>query len=213
MRLRAKLSQDKVAEHFGISRTAVTLWETAPPPAGTGTQPEADKLPILAALYRCTIDELFKGPQGRVAEENTEYVPPARFHLPLISWVSAGMREEAADPYAAGNAESWIDFDGPCSSSSFCLRVRGNSMTRTDGAEPTFPDGSIIGVDPRRKPKSREFAVFRFNDTNEATFKQYIIDGPLNLLVALNPNYPPIVIGPDAQLVGTVFEKRVIAKF
>jgi SOS-response transcriptional repressor LexA len=157
-----------------------------------------------------------EGPSGLDelrAEQNVEEYHTRGSRLPLISWVSAGLKDDANDPYAPGNAEEWIDFDSEASSSAFCLRVRGDSMVQPGGSEPSFPDGCIIGVEPRRRPKSREFAVFRFNDTDEATFKQYVKDGPLQLLKPLNPAYPTIALGPDAQLVGTVFEKRIITKF
>ena len=150
-----------------------------------------------------------------LSNENVVEVPRAKFRLPLISWVSAGLSDEANDPYAPGNAEDWIDFDGPASSSAFCLRVRGRSMESPDGKEPHFPDGCLIAVEPRRRPLSGDCAVFRFNDRNEATFKQYIESGDLRLLKPLNPDpeYKIYTIGPDAQLVGTVFEMRVVRKY
>jgi SOS-response transcriptional repressor LexA len=147
----------------------------------------------------------------RSGVSNVEEAPPARARLPLISWVSAGLKDEANDPYAPGNAEAWIDFDSEASSSAFCLRVRGDSMVRPDGTG--FPNGCLIAVEPKRKPKSGEPAVFRFGDTDEATFKIYMKDGPLRMLKPLNPQYPPIVLGADAQLVGTVFEMRIIQKY
>lgn len=157
-------------------------------------------------------DDPNRGPL-QLREPNVVEIPQSRSRLPLISWVSAGLKDDANDPYAPGNAEAWVDFEGDASSSAFCLRVRGDSMRNPDGVEPTFPDGCIIGIEPRRKPKSREFAVFRFNDTDEAAFKMFITDGPLKLLKPLNPTYPIIALGPDAQLVGTVFEKRIIARY
>lgn len=152
---------------------------------------------------------------GGDAPMNVMEAPADRSRLPLISWVSAGLKDEAADPYAPGNAEDWIPFESEASKSAFCLRVRGRSMESSDGSEPTFPDGCFIAIEPRRKPKSGEFAVFRFNDSDEATFKQYVANGPLKLLKPINPDpeYKIIAIGPDAQLVGTVFEKRIVRRY
>jgi SOS-response transcriptional repressor LexA len=173
--------------------------------------------PTIARALNVSLEWLLtgRGSSGlsRVSEANVESYPVRGARLPLISWVSAGLKDEANDPYAPGNAEAWIDFDSDASSSAFCLRVRGDSMMSVDGKEPTFPDGCIIAVEPKRRVKSREFAVFRFNDTDEATFKMYVQDGPLKLLKPLNPSYPHIVLGPDAQLVGTVFEKRIISRY
>lgn len=49
-----RLTQDAVAERLGITRTTVSMWESG------DTMPRADKLPQLAKLYDCTIDDLFQ---------------------------------------------------------------------------------------------------------------------------------------------------------
>jgi SOS-response transcriptional repressor LexA len=147
----------------------------------------------------------------RQSDSNVEPFREPRAKLPLISWVSAGGREEANDPYLPGAAEAWIEFDTLASKSAFCLRVRGISMVRPDGTG--FPDGCLIAVEPARKPASGDFVVVRFNDDNEATFKQYFVEGRTKYLRPLNPSYPTLMVSPDAQMVGVVFEKRVIEKF
>ena len=52
-RLAAGLTQSEVAEALGIGQTAVSQWERY------GVNPNADKLPQLAKLYGCKIDDLF----------------------------------------------------------------------------------------------------------------------------------------------------------
>lgn len=56
-RERAKLTQAAVANVLNIERSAIAKWETGE------SKPRADKLPMLAKLYNCTIDELFE--EGR----------------------------------------------------------------------------------------------------------------------------------------------------
>ena len=51
-RNKAGLSQAAVAEKLGIAPASVSQWETGK------TVPKADRLPEIAALYRCTVDEL-----------------------------------------------------------------------------------------------------------------------------------------------------------
>lgn len=51
-RMRAGLRQEDIAEKLGIDRSAVAKWE-----AGESL-PRADKLPQLARLLNCTVDEL-----------------------------------------------------------------------------------------------------------------------------------------------------------
>ena len=51
-RERMKLSQAYIAERLDLSQQAVSQWETGE------RLPRADKLPQLAAILGCTIDEL-----------------------------------------------------------------------------------------------------------------------------------------------------------
>lgn len=54
MRIKKGLSQSDVAEKLQVKRSTVSMWETG------GSFPRADKLPQLARLLGCTIDELFE---------------------------------------------------------------------------------------------------------------------------------------------------------
>ena len=51
-RRRSKLSQAEVAKKVGVDQSTVCLWETGK------TKPRASILPIIAALYGVTVDEL-----------------------------------------------------------------------------------------------------------------------------------------------------------
>ena len=54
----AKLTQEQLSEALGVSRSAVAMWETG------CAKPSADKLPKLAKLLGCTIDELYAEDKG-----------------------------------------------------------------------------------------------------------------------------------------------------
>ena len=47
------ISQRALAKKIGVSQQCVAKWET-----GNGN-PRSDKLPLLAAVLNCTVDELF----------------------------------------------------------------------------------------------------------------------------------------------------------
>lgn len=53
-RKKAKLTQQELAQRMGVSQANVSQWETG------AAFPTADKLPELAKVLGCTIDELFK---------------------------------------------------------------------------------------------------------------------------------------------------------
>ena len=62
LRERIGFSQQQVAEAVNVSQQAVARWENGL------AKPRADLLPKLAALFGCTIDDLFRQPeqeQGR----------------------------------------------------------------------------------------------------------------------------------------------------
>lgn len=48
------LSQEELAKKLGVTQGAVSQWETV------GGSPFAEKLPELAKILGCTIDELFQ---------------------------------------------------------------------------------------------------------------------------------------------------------
>lgn len=56
LREQAKLTQEDIAYKLNIDRSAIAKWETGE------AMPRADKLPQLAQILGCTIDELFARP-------------------------------------------------------------------------------------------------------------------------------------------------------
>ena len=50
--------------------------------------------------------------------------------------------------------------------------------------------------------------VVALDDTNQATFKQLVIDGARRYLKPLNPRYPIIPVERDARICGVVREMR-----
>jgi SOS-response transcriptional repressor LexA len=200
------MNATRLARETGVPQP--TIWrilrgESADPDTST-LEPLAKRFGKAVAQLRGEIPLTLEG----VVEPNA---PVAR--LPLISWVAAGMGE-ATDPYAAGAAESWEPFEGKFSGMAYCLRVKGDSMTAPpESPGPSFPDGTLIAVEPKMAARSGDFVVVRFNDTDEATFKQLVIDGPFKFLKPLNPRYNVIPIPNDAQLCGVVTESNLKRRF
>ena len=52
------LTQDALAKLLNISRTTVAMWESG------SSLPRADKLPKLAAIFGCTVDDLLNAKKG-----------------------------------------------------------------------------------------------------------------------------------------------------
>ena len=53
------MTQQQLADSLGVARSAIANWESGI------AKPRADLLPQLAALFHCTIDELFREPDNK----------------------------------------------------------------------------------------------------------------------------------------------------
>lgn len=137
-------------------------------------------------------------------ESNVEPGPDMRGLVPLISWVTAGNWNPAADPLQPGEAEDWLPLPKKNGKHTYALRVRGDSMTSPHGK--TYPDGCIIFVDPeRRSPSTGDRIIAKLEGTDEVTFKQFVSDAGRVWLKPLNPQYP--LITEEFKVLGTIIGK------
>ncbi|MFP8968595.1 helix-turn-helix domain-containing protein [Pokkaliibacter sp. CJK22405] len=120
--------------------------------------------------------------------------------VPLLSWVQAGCWSESipADPASAKMIPAPIR----TTKSAFALEVRGDSMTAMVG--PSFPDGYLLIVEPKRQADHKSFVIARENGSDNCTFKQLIIDGNKKYLKPLNTQYSAFEINESTEICGIV---------
>jgi SOS-response transcriptional repressor LexA len=136
---------------------------------------------------------------------NTEPVGrPLTRGVPLISWIQAGSWNEASDPYAPGEAETWVPSLKATSKSAYALRVRGDSMMSPYGK--TYPPGSIVIVEPeRRSPVNGERVIAKLLGSQEVVFKVYKEEDGRKWLAPLNQTHP--AMAEPFEILGTVIGK------
>lgn len=122
--------------------------------------------------------------------------------LPLISWVQAGSPEDVQDLFHAGEYEDLVPVTKLYSRHSYALRVQGDSMQASSGI--SFPDGCIICVDPEITYENGSYVVAKFPDTQQATFKQLVIEAGETYLKPLNDRYPIKEIDKKVVICGVV---------
>ena len=130
---------------------------------------------------------------ARQEEHNAHDGPDLRSLHPLISWVQAGNWYEISESFVPAYGSELLPCPVCCSPESFVLRVRGSSM------EPKFHEGDLIFVDPNVSPDHGKYVVVRLDESNEATFKQLIIEEGKQYLKALNPDWPNRIIEVDEE--------------
>lgn len=185
-----KLTQKETAKSVGVSHATISQWES------DINSPKGKNLFELSKTLRCSQEWLLHGRDK--PDSNVSPGPDIKGKYPLISWVQAGTWSSIYEEPLI-NA---VRYPCPvaCSDKTFVLRVQGISM------EPRFSEGDLIFVDPEAEVKSRKFVVARLDDSNEATFKQIIIEGEMKFLRPLNPNWPEqlIPINGNCTIVGVV---------
>jgi len=184
--------------------------------------PRHQNVEKIAKALKVTSNWLWKGEGSREPEPeqfksvaatdfNVEPGPAVKGYVPLISWVQAGAWCEVEDAKTLDDAEIWLPCAASHSSQSYALRVRGLSMFNQHERR-SFRDGDIIFVDPSKDAENGSLVIAKLVDSQEATFKQLVMEGSRRFLKPLNPAWPePIIeLGPDATICGVVFSKLEI---
>lgn len=143
----------------------------------------------------------------RAHDHNAHDGPGLRSLHPLISWVQAGNWSEISDGFVTEYGVELLPCPVRCSPESFVLRVCGTSM------EPKFHEDDLIFVDPNASADNGKYVVIRLDNSNEATFKQLIIEEGKRYLKAVNPDWPNriIEVNEEATICGViVFKGEVI---
>ncbi|WP_444890023.1 LexA family protein [Microbulbifer sp. DLAB2-AA] len=196
-------TQEALARLFDVS--TVTIWSYR----------NGEKLPRMSTATRIaetlgvSVDWLLtgagKGPGllGNTEGSNVTQGPRIQGRIPLISWVQAGAFCEAVDLLESGEAEAWLPCPAAHSDRAYALRVNGDSMTSPYPGQRSYPEGTIIFVDPDKPLTNGCRVIAKIN--GEATFKTYAEDMGHIYLRPINPTYSPMdVTGKDITFCGVI---------
>lgn len=200
------LTQAALAKKAGVSQSSIGNAES-------GTRDRPRELLSIARALEASPTWLETG-KGEWQDEASNVVPlPKRRRIPVISWVQAGMFMDVYDNFSPGDADDWIETDTIPGDHAFALRVTGDSMTSPNVGQVSFPDGTVITVDPDRDSNAGDFVVAKDISTQKATFKQLVYDGGRWFLKPLNPSYPTVEIDdPSIRVIGRVTESQLRRK-
>ncbi|KJP58486.1 prophage repressor protein [Klebsiella aerogenes] len=195
------LSQDKLAEHLGVTKGAVSHWLNGR---------RNPSLQEIGAIFQYLgVTDVKFNPDGTFSiGDVTEQKPVIpQYEYPLISEVQAGSLEESPARYEI-ESHVWIATSTYASSNSYWLKVKGHSMTAPQGSTPSFPEGMLILVDPDKAEcvKSGDFCVAQLN--GEVTFKVFQMYGGKPLLEPLNPRYENIPVTDGFRILGKVVKSQ-----
>jgi SOS-response transcriptional repressor LexA len=198
---RTDLGRKELADKLGISPAAVTQWLN-----GHTRTLKAETALKLQAITGYRADWLVHGRFPKRLDELEEIASRHRREYPVISWIQAGVFNEASDPYAPGVAEDFKPAVRDAGPNGYYLRVRGESMTNPQPGGKTYPEGCLILVDPRKQsPHSGQPIIAKVAGASEVTFKIYMNEDGRQWLKPMNPLHPPIY--DEFKVLGTVVGK------
>ena len=183
-----KLTQSQVGLAISVTKATVSQWESG------DTSPNGENLQNLAKCLSCSPDWLISGKDRPIVAANTVAVPIS-LNAPLISWIQAGTFcdnrqlepiDETTEYYPCPVKKA-----GP---RTFALQVKGDSMTAAYPGMRSYPEGTIIFVDPDLIATPGQRVIARLG--NNSTFKQLMEDeSGLQYLKPLNERHD--LIKPD----------------
>ncbi|MGA5587143.1 LexA family protein [Pseudomonas siliginis] len=211
-----QLSEGELGRRSGVPQPTIHRIIT-----GESLSPRQANVEKIAKSLSVTADWLWTGTTAAqflkngipssLGESNVEPGPAIKGLVPLISWVQAGAWCEAVDVLDLDDAEVWLPCAVSHSKKTYALRVRGLSMFNPHERR-SFRDGDIIYVDPAKDAENGSLVIAKLTDSEEATFKQLVMEGTRQFLKPLNPSWPePIIqLPPDAMICGVVISKLEI---
>lgn len=186
------LSQQRLANKLGVSRSTVAMWETGK------SQPDNSLLLKSAQILNVSVDELLGNESAPQKSDNT-------IKVPVLGYVAAGIPIEQIEDILDYEELDPERFNPHCEY--FALKIRGDSM------QPRIMDGDVVIVRKQPSVESGEIAIVCVNG-EEATCKQVRKHEDGLSLISLNQSYAPMYFTPKevaekpVTILGKVIELR-----
>lgn len=177
-----ELTQQQVADYVGVSKSAVSRWES-----GDVANMGIDKLSKLSEVLSVSPLDIINETELtlRIVPNKNNTAP-----VPLLGSIAAG-----SPILAEQNIEDYFNLDKKIKAD-FCLRIKGDSMININ-----IMDGDIVFIKKQEDLENGEVGAVLVEDS--ATLKRfYRMNGEV-YLQAENPAYKPIVVsGGEVMVLG-----------
>lgn len=168
-----ELTQQQVADYVGVSKSAVSRWES-----GDVANMGIDKLSKLSEVLSVSPLDIINETELtlRIVPNKNNTAP-----IPLLGSIAAG-----SPILAEQNIEDYFNLDKKIKAD-FCLRIKGDSMININ-----ILDGDIVFIKKQEDLEDGQVGAVLVEDS--ATLKRFYRDNGSVILQAENPDYKPVVI-------------------
>jgi SOS-response transcriptional repressor LexA len=184
-RMRLGMNPEQFAKAVGVTRGAVQHWER-----DDGTAPNRKHQPKVARLLGITVAELLTGAPASGSPLTVPVVAEPRRH--------GEVDVEDLTQNVVDHAPALTEVKDR----TFAYRVHGDSMVC--GADDSFPNDSVVVVEPDLAPRPGDFVVAQC-DSDGLMLRQLVKEGGDHLLKPLNSRYPIKPLD-EAHVLGVVKE-------
>lgn len=181
----SKMTATEVASHLGVSSASISKWRR------TGNVSKDNLSALSNLLNRDFFSELY-------GTGNVDFFITRKKGIPLITtnqikgYIEKGEIE----------TDEYLPRLPGMSHKLFAIRVEDDSMTAPFPGSRTYPEGSIIYVDPDAVASSGKRVVACVN--GKVTFKTFREEPQQNFLQSINPQYPMITMDDESYIIGVV---------
>lgn len=160
--------QQPLADALGLSRQAVSYWESDNP--DKRTSPSIEQLRIFARETGVSFEWLISGSVEPVSQSDATiaHIPRSDFRrVPVVGTASLGMDGFWTDlEYPAGHGDGYFEFP-TTDKDAYVLQVRGNSMY------PAIRSGWYVVIEPNKQIQMGEFVMVKLVD-GRSTVKELL---------------------------------------
>lgn len=184
-------SQLQLSKKTSISRARIAQIETNPT-----TKVKSETMFSLANAFNMSVDQLSSNALFKEGGVDGLEIRPVTKKVPVIKWNQINHSKEQRM-----ESDKWIGTPLEIADSAFALEVEGNAMTSSAGI--SFPNGSIIYINPAAEHKNGDKVVTAHKKSGVGVFRTYINEAGQKMLLAQNPQYPTLNMS-DYVVIGVV---------
>ncbi|MBQ7095419.1 MAG: helix-turn-helix domain-containing protein [Clostridia bacterium] len=177
LRVRHQLSQQKLSDIIGVSKSSINMYERGE------REPGLDTIAAFADYFKVDMNYLL-GESDSFSQKEWSHslLPTERKRIPILGEIACGQ------PIFAEEGQACFVEMGGAIHADFCLRAKGDSMI---GAR--IMDGDLVFIHQQPSVENGEIAAVIIDDT--ATLKRvyYYPQEQKLALNAENPQYPPLI--------------------
>lgn len=161
--------------------------------AGKTEDPRASTLKTLSDFFGISIDELLN---GSFTAGDTRNATVTAQSIPVISWKDCIHVAQFTAQLTPHNWERWAVSE--------FLSKNAYALASKPSMAPRFPKDTILFIDPDMTPEDGDYVIALYAGTTEATIRELSTDGPVRILLPLNPNAEPTPLDKHVKILGVL---------